>query len=41
MKRNGIFIDPALGEDRFDFSGEPLPEEEVKKEEEKRLARLP
>ena len=36
MKKNGVFVDPTLGKDRFDFSGEPLPEEDVRKEKEKR-----
>jgi len=37
MKKDGKYVDPALGEDRFDFSGEPLTDEDVekvKKEEE-------
>jgi len=34
--RKGFFKDPALGEDRFDFTGEPLSEEDVEKEKEKR-----
>ena len=34
--RKGFFKDPALRKDRFDFSSEPLPEEAVKKEKEKR-----
>lgn len=29
--RSGMFIDPALGEDRFDFTGEPLTDEDVEK----------
>ena len=29
MKKDGKFIDPALGMNRFDFNGEPLTEEDV------------
>jgi len=36
MKKDGKFIDPALGKDRFDFSGEPLTEEDVEKEKERK-----
>jgi len=31
MEKEGKFIDPALGEDRFDFTGEPLDEEDIEK----------
>lgn len=34
--RKGFFEDPALGDDRFDFKGEPLTKEEVEEEEEKK-----
>ena len=27
--RRGLFVDPTLKDDRFDFSGEPLLEEDV------------
>lgn len=37
MKRNGKYIDPALGQDRFKFGGEPLPEEDVEKAKAERL----
>jgi len=39
MQKDGVFIDPALRDDRFDFSGEPLPEEDVEKQEDIRLGK--
>ena len=27
--RRGLFVDPALGKDRFDFDGESLTQEDV------------
>lgn len=32
--RKGLFTDPALSDDRFDFSAEPLTDEEVEEEKE-------
>lgn len=31
--RAGLFLDPALGEDRFHFDGAPLLEEDVEESE--------
>jgi len=39
VKKGDKYIDPALGEDRFDFSGKPLPEEDVEKAKAERLKR--
>lgn len=36
MQKDGKFIDPPLGANRFDYNGAPLSEEDFKKEEERR-----